>query len=185
MKKENKKISLFATFFKIGLFTFGGGYAMISLMQKEVVENRKWITEDDMSDMIVISESTPGPVSVNVATFVGYRVAGVFGALCATLGVIVPSILIISLLYPVLGMLQENVIFQSAFFGIRAAVIALILKTFINMFKKTPKDIFSISIMALAFITTFLFGIDAIYLILVAALAGVLYSYSFLGKEKK
>ena len=79
------KISLFLSFFKIGIFTFGGGYAMISLMQKEVVEDKKWITSEDMSDMITISESTPGPISVNVATFVGYKVAGVFGALFATL----------------------------------------------------------------------------------------------------
>ena len=106
MKKENSKFDLFSTFFKIGLFTFGGGYAMISLMQREVVENKKWITSEDMSDMITISESTPGPVSVNVATFVGYKVAGVLGALCSTLGVVVPSFLIIVFLSGVLDALK-------------------------------------------------------------------------------
>ena len=142
MKKENNKMSLFSTFFKIGMFTFGGGYAMISLMQKEVVDNKKWISEEDMSDMIVISESTPGPISVNVATFVGYKVAGVLGSFAATLGLIVPSFLIIVLLAQVLDKLQGNEIFQNAFFGIRAAVIALILKTFLNnslLLKKVPQ----------------------------------------------
>ena len=133
MKKEKNILSLFLTFFKIGMFTFGGGYAMISLMQKEVVDNKKWVTEEDMSDMIVISESTPGPVAVNIATFVGYKVAGFFGSLCATLGVVSPSFFIIVLLASILDKLQNNNIFQNAFFGIRAAVIALILKTFLNI----------------------------------------------------
>ena len=132
MKKEKNILSLFLIFFKIGMFTFGGGYAMISLMQKEVVDNKKWVTEEDMSDMIVISESTPGPVAVNIATFVGYKVAGFFGSLCATLGVVSPSFFIIVLLASILDKLQNNNIFQNAFFGIRAAVIALILKTFLR-----------------------------------------------------
>ena len=113
MKKEKNILSLFLTFFKIGMFTFGGGYAMISLMQKEVVDNKKWVTEEDMSDMIVISESTPGPVAVNIATFVGYKVAGFFGSLCATLGVVSPSFFIIVLLASILDKLQNNNIFQN------------------------------------------------------------------------
>ena len=185
MKKENNKMSLFSTFFKIGMFTFGGGYAMISLMQKEVIDNKKWISEEDMSDMIVISESTPGPISVNVATFVGYKVAGVLGSFAATLGLIVPSFLIIVLLAQVLDKLQGNEIFQNACFGIRAAVIALILKTFLNMLKNAPKNAFSITIMISTFIAALLFGIDAIYLIICAALFGILHSYIFLRKEKK
>ena len=185
MKKEKNILSLFLTFFKIGMFTFGGGYAMISLMQKEVVDNKKWVTEEDMSDMIVISESTPGPVAVNIATFVGYKVAGFFGSLCATLGVVSPSFFIIVLLASILDKLQNNNIFQNAFFGIRAAVIALILKTFLNMFKTMPKNAFSITIMILTFISAILFSIDAIYLIICAALLGVLYSYTILRKETK
>lgn len=185
MKKENSKLDLFSTFFKIGLFTFGGGYAMISLMQREVVENKKWITSEDMSDMITISESTPGPVSVNVATFVGYKVAGVFGALCSTLGVVVPSFLIIVLLSGVLDVLQDNQIFQNAFFGIRAAVIALILKTFISMYKECPKDIFSYLIMILTLMCVLFLDVNPIYLIICSAILGIIYSFVINRKEQK
>lgn len=185
MKKENSKLDLFSTFFKIGLFTFGGGYAMISLMQREVVENKKWITSEDMSDMITISESSPGPVSVNVATFVGYKVAGVFGALCSTLGVVVPSFLIIVLLSGVIDVLQDNQIFQNAFFGIRAAVIALILKTFISMYKECPKDIFSYLIMILTLICVLFLDVNPIYLIICSAILGIIYSFVINRKEQK
>lgn len=185
MKKENSKFDLFSTFFKIGLFTFGGGYAMISLMQREVVENKKWITSEDMSDMITISESTPGPVSVNVATFVGYKVAGVLGALCSTLGVVVPSFLIIVFLSGVLDILQDNPIFQNAFFGIRAAVIALILKTFISMYKECPKNIFSYLIMALTLVCVLLLDVNPIYLIICSATLGIVYSFIVNRKEQK
>ena len=179
------KISLFLSFFKIGIFTFGGGYAMISLMQKEVVEDKKWITSEDMSDMITISESTPGPISVNVATFVGYKVAGVLGALFATLGLICPSLLVITLLSTILKTLQENVIFQNAFFGIRAAVIALILKTFIGMYKECPKNIFSYLIMILSFILVLFFDVNAIVLIVCSTIIGVLYTLRVDRKETR
>ena len=97
MKEKIKRIlTLLGTFLKIGAFTFGGGYAMIPLIQKEVVEKHKWMTDDDILEIVAIAESTPGPIAINAATFVGYRTAGFFGAFCATVGVVLPSFVIIS-----------------------------------------------------------------------------------------
>ncbi|MBQ1988903.1 MAG: chromate transporter, partial [Clostridia bacterium] len=93
--KLKKALQLFLTFFKIGAFTFGGGYAMIPLIQKEVVEEKKWITDDDILEIIAIAESTPGPIAINSATFVGYRVCGFWGSFFSTLGVVLPSFVII------------------------------------------------------------------------------------------
>lgn len=185
MKRKNEILKLFSTFFNIGLFTFGGGYAMISLMQREIVEKNKWISKEDMSDMIVISESTPGPISVNIATFVGYKVSGFFGALCSTLGLVLPSFLIIILLSSFLNILQDNVIFQNAFFGIRAAVVALILKTFVSMYKEFPKKLFTYIIFAITFISVLLLNLKAIYMIIVAAILGIIYNLLISRKEQE
>ena len=92
---KTKLFQLFLTFFRIGLFTFGGGYAMIPLMQRETIEKHKWINDDDILEVIAIAESTPGPIAINSATFIGYKVAGVWGAACATLGTVLPSFIII------------------------------------------------------------------------------------------
>ena len=104
--KETKSVSrpkalwqLFSTFFRIGLFTFGGGYAMIPLIQREAVEKHGWVTDDDILEILAIAESTPGPIAINSATFVGFRVGGVLGSACATLGVVLPSFVIISLIH--------------------------------------------------------------------------------------
>ena len=182
---KNKNISLFTTFFKIGAFTFGGGYAMLSLIQKEVVENKKYLNSKDMSDIITIGESTPGPISVNVATFVGYKTNGIIGAFFATLGLILPSILIILLISTMLSNIQENKIFKDAFYGIRIGVVALIIKAFLNMYKECPKDIFSHIIMFLAFITMIFLKISSIYIIITSAIIGILYNIVILRKEKK
>ena len=103
---------LFITFFKIGAFTFGGGYAMIPLIQRETVENKKWITDDDILEVVAIAESTPGPIAINSSTFVGYRVAGFWGAFFGTLGMVVPSFTIILIVSYVLRAFQDNQIFQ-------------------------------------------------------------------------
>ena len=186
MKSNNNNIiKLFSTFFNIGLFTFGGGYAMISLMEREVVEKHSWISKEDMSDMIVISESTPGPISVNIATFVGFKVAGFLGAFCSTLGLVLPSFLIIILLSSILDILQDNIIFQNAFFGIRAAVVALILKTFVSMYKEFPKKAFTYFILGLTFISVLFLNIKAIYMIILAAIMGLIYNLLISRKEKE
>lgn len=174
-KKVNKSLSLFKTFFKIGLFTFGGGYAMISLIQKEVVDKKKWITSKEMSDIITIGESTPGPIAVNVATFVGYKTNKVIGACCATLGVILPSFLIIFLLFNVLQLLQDNVIFQNAFLGIRACVVALIIKALWSMYKECPKNLFSSLLIILSLLLVTFIDLNTIYVIILCGIVGYLY----------
>lgn len=175
---------LFTTFFRIGAFTFGGGYAMIPLIQREVVDNHKWLTEDDILEIIVISESTPGPIAINSATFVGYRTAGIFGAAAATFGVVLPSFLLISLIALVLTEFKDIKLVQYAFGGIRAGVLALLVKALHKMYQKAPKGIFGYMIMGIAFFVSAFTGINVLFVILFCALAGILYSYFIIPKSK-
>ena len=172
----HKNLELFLTFMKIGAFTFGGGYAMIPLIQKEVCENKKWLNEKDISDIVAISESTPGPVAINAATFVGYHTAGFPGACMATLGVVLPSFLIISLISLVLTQFQSIKAVQYAFMGIRAAVLALILKALWMMFKSAKKKVISYIIMGVSLILTAFLKIDAVFVIIGCGLFGLLWS---------
>ena len=169
----SKQLELFISFFKIGLFTFGGGYAMIPLIQKEIAEQKKWITDDDILEIVAIAESTPGPIAVNAATFVGWRVAGFWGALCATIGVVLPSFVIISLIAFVLGEFQNVRAVRYAFFGIRAGVLALILRALVSMYKKSPKGALGYMITILAFAASVIFDINAIVIILLAGVTGL------------
>ena len=136
MSKESKIrriLTLFLSFLKIGAFTFGGGYAMIPLIQKEVVDDKKWISEDDVLDIIAIAESTPGPIAINSATFIGYKVAGVWGSFFSTLGVVLPSFLIIIAISFVLRQFESLKVVKYAFAGIRAGVLALIVKALVKL----------------------------------------------------
>ena len=165
---------LFLTFMKIGGFTFGGGYAMIPLIQRETVEVKGWITDEDILEIIAIAESTPGPIAINSATFVGYRTAGVLGSAAATLGVVLPSFVIISLISFVLTQFQELKAVQYAFFGIRAGVLALIVKAFWTMYKKCPKGILSYIIWVFAFACSALLGVNVMIAIIASALLGII-----------
>ncbi len=177
MKEKLKRLwVLFAVFFKIGAFTFGGGYAMIPLIEREIVENKKWITSQDMLDIIAIAESTPGPIAINSATFVGYKTAGVLGGAAATLGVVLPSFLIISIISFVLAEFRELKPVQYAFNGIRAGVLALIFKALWSMYKKCPKSLVSYIIMALSFVIAAFTNINVIFIIIGAALVGIVSS---------
>ncbi len=169
----NKYIELFLTFAKVGAFTFGGGYAMIPLIQREVTENKKWISDEDLLDVVAIAESTPGPIAVNAATFIGSRVSGVSGAICATLGIVTPSFLVILAISYAFEAFRHIRAVEYAFWGIRAGVLALILKAMVTMFKKSKKDWLSIVIMTLAFAGVVIFRLDAIAVILVCALVGL------------
>ena len=133
-------LNLFMTFFRIGLFTFGGGYAMISVIENVCVEKKKWITHEDLVNVTVIAESTPGPVAINCATFVGYRQKGIAGSAAATLGVVLPSFIIIWAISMFLDRFLEIAWVASAFRGIRVAVGILILDVGIRMAKKMPKE---------------------------------------------
>ena len=172
--RANRLLQLFLTFMKIGGFTFGGGYAMIPLIQKETVEVKKWITDDDILEIIAIAESTPGPIAINSATFVGYRTAGVLGAMLATLGVVLPSFVVITLISFVLTQFQELRAVQYAFFGIRAGVLALIVKAFWTMYKKCPKGIVSYIVMVFAFCLSAFTDLNVIIAIVAAAVFGLI-----------
>lgn len=177
-------ISLFISFLKIGAFTFGGGYAMIPLIQKEICQKHKWLTDDDIFDIVTISESTPGPIAINTATFVGYRSAGVLGAFIATLGIVLPSFIIILIVSTVLREFQEIKAVRYAFFGIRAGVLALIIKTLWSMLKKCPKNAFSYIISACVFLVTAFFNINVLAVLVICAILGLVYSALQTRREK-
>ena len=167
---------LFLTFLKIGAFTFGGGYAMIPLIQREVVEKNKWLTDEDILDIIAIAESTPGPIAINSATFVGYKAAGFFGAFFCTLGVVLPSFFIIIAISFVLEQFESLTTVQYAFDGIRAGVLALIVKALFNMYKKCPKGWVSYVVMAGAFAAVVVFDINVLLVIIGCAVFGLVTS---------
>ena len=174
MKNKWKTLwQVFATFFKIGAFTFGGGYAMIPLIQKEAVENHGWITDDDILEIIAIAESTPGPIAINSATFVGYRTCGVLGAACATFGVVLPSFVIILAISYVLKQFQEITAVKYAFNGIRAGVLALLFKALWGMYKKCPKGWVSYVVMAAAFLLTAVLDVHVLIVIISCAMFGL------------
>lgn len=174
MKPKLKSVlALFFSFFKIGLFTFGGGYAMIPLIQKEAVSKQGWITDDDILEILAIAESTPGPIAINSATFVGYRVAGFFGALAATIGVVVPSFVIILLLSYAFTNFQENRYVKAAFFGIRAGVLGLLFKSLFTMYQKLKKSLLSYILLAAAFTATAFFNVHVLVVVLGCASCGI------------
>ena len=179
-----KLLQLFLTFFKIGGFTFGGGHAMIPLIQRETVENRKWVTDDDILEIIAIAESTPGPVAINAATFVGYRTAGFWGAAAATAGVVLPSFLIISIISYFLEAFKDAKLLKYAFMGIRAGVLALIAKALWGMFKKSKKDLFFYIVASIALLLTLLLKLNVLIVLVFSATTGILYSL-FLRRDKK
>jgi len=149
-------LELFLTFMKIGLFTFGGGYAMISLIEDICVEKKKWITHDQMMNVTVVAESTPGPIAINCATYVGYLKNGFPGAVVATLGVVVPSFLIIYGISMFLDNFLEITLIANAFRGIKLAVGLLILNAGLNMLRKTKKTGQSVTILICAFLVMLL-----------------------------
>ena len=170
----NILLDLFLTFAKIGLFTFGGGYAMIAMIENNCVEQKKWITHDEMMNITVIAESTPGPIAINCATFTGYKKAGLVGALIATLGMIIPSFMIIYLISMFLDNFLELTIIANAFKGIKIAVGLLILDAAITMIKKMhkkklPRTIMACSCIVMLCINIFAWKFSSISLMLVAA----------------
>ncbi len=178
MTKFQKALKLFATFFKIGAFTFGGGYAMIPLIQHEVTEKYKWITDEDILEIVAIAESTPGPIAINSATFVGYRVCGILGSTMATLGVVIPSFLTMLCVFFVLHHFQDLPVVQYAFMGIRACVLALVIKALLSMYKKCEKTWVSYTVIAFSVITsvvvTKFIPINTFYIIMASALFGLI-----------
>ena len=172
-------MELFFTFVKIGLFTFGGGYAMISMIENNCVEKKAWITHDEMMDVTVIAESTPGPIAINCATFTGYKKAGFLGALVATLGIVVPSFTVIYLISVFLDNFLEITIVANAFKGIKIAVGILILDAAVTMIKKMqkkklPRVIMVCSCIVMLCVNIFALKFSSISLMLTAAMVSLI-----------
>lgn len=185
-----KKIfELFYTFFKIGLFTFGGGYAMISQIREVIVEKKGWITDDELLQVITIAESTPGPIAINMATFIGYKQKKAIGSIMATLGVVLPSFIIIFTISLFLKQFMEFKYVQYAFAGINSAVAFLIVKTGFTMMKKIEKKPLPIITFIIVFSLMILFDIlaikfSSIYFILIGGVIGIIY-YSIIFSKKE
>ena len=173
----NLYLQIFTTFAKIGAFTIGGGYAMITLIQEEVVNKKRWIEEEDFMDVLAISQSAPGLLSVNISIFLGYRLRGTKGSVVATLGSVLPSFLIILMIAMFFAGYQDNPTVMKIFKGIRPVVVALIAVPMINMAKKAKLNIYTAALaVATALLVTF-FKISPIYILLVAGCVFVLPMY--------
>ena len=181
--------TLFWTFFKIGLFTFGGGYAMIANVREVVVEKYSWLTEDEFMEIIAVAESTPGPIAINMATYVGYKKRGVLGAAIATLGVVLPSLIIIYTISLFLDAFMQNKYFRYAFVGIKCAVGFLIVKAGLGLFAKLkkrplPMIVFSSVFAAMLLFEIFSVSFSSIFLILIGGIIGI-FAYAVLSGAKE
>lgn len=168
---------LFWTFCKIGALTFGGGYAMLPIIQREIVENKKWSTEKEILDYYAVGQCTPGVIAVNTATFIGYKLRGITGGIIATIGVVFPSLIIILTIASFLQNFADMAIVQSAFAGIRVAVVALIITTVIKLLKSSIKDYLGVIIAILAFIISAFLGLSPVYVVIAAGLTGFIFKY--------
>lgn len=179
--KIKNLFNLYFSFAKIGTFTIGGGLAMMPMMQSELIEKRKWITDEELIDYYAVGQSTPGIVAVNVATFVGYKQMGIVGGIFATLGMVTPSLIIIMILAGIINSINDFPIIQKALKGINVAVAALLTSTIINFMKKTIKKFTNAIFMMISFLLVFVFKLPSFWIILFALLIGVVLTY----KEKK
>ena len=161
---------LFWAFFKIGAITFGGGYAMLPFLQKELCSKRGWVTEEEIIDYFAIGQCTPGIIAVNTATFVGYKLKKTLGGIVATLGIITPSIIIISLIALALQNIAELAIIQNAFKGIRVAVSVLIVNAIIKLAKNSVVDIYTLIMFLVSGVICFILGVSPIYIVAAAAI---------------
>lgn len=179
--KIKSLLNLYFSFAKIGTFTIGGGLAMMPMMQAELIEKRKWITDEELIDYYAVGQSTPGIVAVNVATFVGYKQMGIIGGIFATLGMVTPSLVIIMILAGLINSINDFPIIQKALKGINVAVAALLTSTIINFMKKTIKKFTNAIFMLISFLLVFVLKLPSFWIILFALLIGVVLTY----KEKK
>ena len=176
-------LDLFCTFARIGGLTFGGGYAMLPMLQQEVVENRGWATEDELMDYFAIGQCTPGIIAVNTATFVGLKTRGVVGGVVATLGVVAPSVVIITIIAAFIRNFADLAVVQNAFAGVRVAVCVLILNAVVKLWKKAVVDkptlIIALAVVALSTFTT----VSSVVLVVAAGVLGIVLHAARTGKE--
>ena len=175
---------LFYTFAKVGVMTFGGGYAMLPILQREVVENKGWATDEELTDYFAIGQCTPGVIAVNTATFIGQKKGGVVGGIVATLGVVFPSLLIIVALAGVITSFSHLTWVQHAFAGIRVCVCVLIFNAVLKLVKSAMKDAWCWGIFGLILVLSFVLDVSPILYVLAAGLAGVVLQ-AVKGREKK
>ena len=179
----NTYLDLFFTFAKVGVMTFGGGYAMLPILQREIVDKKGWATEEELMDYFAIGQCTPGIIAVNTATFIGQKLRGIPGGIVTSLGVVFPSLIIISLLAGVIEAFSHLVWVQNAFGGIRVCVCVLILNAVTKLYKKAVVDKLTFVIFLLVALGSFLLDLSPVIFVVLAAMAGILLKN--LGGEKK
>ena len=191
MRKVKGYLSLFLTMLKIGLFTFGGGYAMIALLENEFVEKKKWLEKDEFLDVAAIAESTPGPIAINAATYIGYKNTGMIGSMIATLGICIPSFVIIYAISLFLDAFLSLTLVAYAFKGIQICVVYLILTAGLKMLKQMKKTTFNMIIISITLICMIVFSLFAVkfstifYILLSGACGVAVYLLGKIRKEKK
>mgnify|MGYP003304685767 FL=1 len=191
MGKIKGYLWLFLTMLKIGLFTFGGGYAMIALLENEFVEKKKWLEKDEFLDVTAIAESTPGPIAINAATYMGYKNAGIIGSIIATLGICIPSFVIIYAISLFFDAFLSLTLIEYAFKGIQICVVYLILTAGLKMLKQMKKTVFNMIIILLTLVCMVVFSLFAvkfstIFYILISGICGVVvYLIGKVRREKK
>lgn len=191
VKKIKGYLSLFLTMLKIGLFTFGGGYAMIALFENEFVEKKKWLEKDEFLDVAAIAESTPGPIAINAATYIGYKNAGIIGSIIATLGICIPSFIIVYAISLFFDAFLSLTLVAYAFKGIQICVVYLILTAGLKMLAHMKKNAFNIIIISITLICMVVFSLFAVkfstifYMMLSGACGVVVYLLGKIRKEEK
>ncbi|MDI9419993.1 MAG: chromate transporter [Firmicutes bacterium] len=170
-------LQLFESWFKVGLFTFGGGYAMLPMIEKEVIDRRSWASDDEIMDIFALSQSLPGAIAINSAIFLGYRLAGVMGAIAAAAGVVLPSLLIILVIAAFFASFMENRLIVSAFTGIRAAVVGLVAAAAVRITGANCRSIGAVVLAFLSLVINLFTGIHAMWVIVSGALVGIVLYY--------
>ena len=176
---------LFVAFFKIGLFTFGGGYAMLPMIQREIREKNNWCTEEEILDYYAIGQCTPGVIAVNCATFVGYKIKGVVGSLVSTCAVILPSLFIITIIAAGIQSFAEYAVVQHALAGIRVAVAVLVLKTVLQLIKKSVRSAFAAIVCLAALCLSLVCKISSVYIVVGSIVLGIVYGTVLKKEERK
>ena len=177
-EKKTSLWTLFITFAKVGVMTFGGGYAMLPILEREVVKNHNWTTSEQMLDYYAIGQCTPGIIAVNVSTFIGYKTRGILGAIVATFGMVFPSLVIITALASVLKMFQDNVYVKKAFAGIRIAVCALMVTAVIGLVRKAVSNIPTAIVAVAALLLQLLLGVSPVIIVICTVAFGLIMYFS-------
>ena len=179
----NIYLDLFLTFAKVGSMTFGGGYAMLPILQREVVDKKGWTTNEEIMDYYAVGQCTPGVIAVNTATFIGQKFAGILGGIAATLGVVFPSVVIISIIAAFITNFAELAVVQNALAGVRVCVCVLIFNAVLKLFKSSVKDAFTMAIFAVVLALMLIFNASPVIFIVLAAIAGIVYKVLLGGKK--